>query len=260
MSAVDHVHGQLGASTNLTPNAFWPLLRLQYHLPKSYLKSFCAMRYPEASTSTALESSLSTASGSRTITVTVDPTQEVTEDTPSNHDSSEGTGTIGVIRLTGGRNSGPRVAWDEEVVDNEHMGKKKSKSRSTLRFRCAFDNVKLTEGNAQFVVSTINLGLLMSRPLKNRRRIRIRIRNVVETDIITTTTTIIDTGINPGNMELAGNPGAILNLTHTSASRRGVARESHRFRAYTYSRCVSSVELGLLLRLSFWKILVLNSF
>lgn len=34
----------------------------------------------------------------------------------------------GTLRLRGGPRSGPRVAWDEDVVDNEGLGKKKSKS------------------------------------------------------------------------------------------------------------------------------------
>ena len=36
--------------------------------------------------------------------------------------------TVGVLHLRGGRRRGPRVAWTEDVVDNEGMGKKKSKS------------------------------------------------------------------------------------------------------------------------------------
>ncbi|EJD49536.1 hypothetical protein AURDEDRAFT_112415 [Auricularia subglabra TFB-10046 SS5] len=33
----------------------------------------------------------------------------------------------GVLRLRGGPRSGPRVTWTEDIVDNEHLGKKKSK-------------------------------------------------------------------------------------------------------------------------------------
>ena len=34
----------------------------------------------------------------------------------------------GTLRLRGGPRNGPRVAWDEAVVDNEGLGRKKSKS------------------------------------------------------------------------------------------------------------------------------------
>jgi hypothetical protein len=36
----------------------------------------------------------------------------------------------GTLRLRGGPRNGPRVAWDEDVVDNEGLGRKKSKSTS----------------------------------------------------------------------------------------------------------------------------------
>ena len=35
---------------------------------------------------------------------------------------------VGVLRLRGARRRGPRVAWTEDVVDNEGLGRKKSKS------------------------------------------------------------------------------------------------------------------------------------
>jgi len=34
----------------------------------------------------------------------------------------------GTLRLRGAPRDGPRVAWDEHVVDNEGLGRKKSKS------------------------------------------------------------------------------------------------------------------------------------
>ncbi|KAI9511916.1 type 1 phosphatases regulator YPI1 [Russula earlei] len=34
---------------------------------------------------------------------------------------------VGTLRLRGGPRNGPRVVWDEEVVDNEGLGRKKSK-------------------------------------------------------------------------------------------------------------------------------------
>lgn len=83
------------------------------------------------SPSTALRPSVaSPADGSRTITITTDPTRE------NNQDHVEDPGSdapvVGVLRLRGTRRTGPRVAWDDDVVDNEHMGKKKSKSMSDL--------------------------------------------------------------------------------------------------------------------------------
>ncbi|KAG0078607.1 Type 1 phosphatases regulator ypi1 [Podila epicladia] len=47
----------------------------------------------------------------------LDPTEAYEEPEP----------IVGVLELTGEPSTGRRVQWDEEVVDNEHMGKKKSK-------------------------------------------------------------------------------------------------------------------------------------
>ncbi|KAG0337734.1 Type 1 phosphatases regulator ypi1 [Podila humilis] len=54
--------------------------------------------------------------GSRTMIL--DPTETVEEEVDP---------TVGVLNLTGEPSTGRRVQWDEEVVDNEHLGKKKSK-------------------------------------------------------------------------------------------------------------------------------------
>lgn len=59
--------------------------------------------------------------GSRTMTITVDPTQTEGED-------AEEEDVHGVLELTGGPSEARRVQWDDDVVDNEHLGKKKSKS------------------------------------------------------------------------------------------------------------------------------------
>ncbi|KAF9435310.1 Type 1 phosphatases regulator ypi1 [Entomortierella beljakovae] len=56
--------------------------------------------------------------GSRTITI--DPAQ-------SEEDSNQDDHVLGVLELRGESNEGRRVQWDDDVVDNEHMGKKKSK-------------------------------------------------------------------------------------------------------------------------------------
>nr|A8P353.1 RecName: Full=Type 1 phosphatases regulator YPI1 [Coprinopsis cinerea okayama7\ len=61
--------------------------------------------------------------GSRTITITNVPTNEGGDDIIPEED-----GPVGTLRLRAARTrTGPRVTWDEDVVDNEHAGKKKSK-------------------------------------------------------------------------------------------------------------------------------------
>ncbi|KAF9117180.1 Type 1 phosphatases regulator ypi1 [Mortierella sp. AM989] len=57
--------------------------------------------------------------GSRTLTL--DPTQ-IEED-----DTGEDNHLHGVLELTGESDTGRRVQWDDDVIDNEHMDKKKSK-------------------------------------------------------------------------------------------------------------------------------------
>ncbi|KAJ3511652.1 hypothetical protein NLJ89_g3971 [Agrocybe chaxingu] len=66
------------------------------------------------------------ADGSRTLTITNDPTREEGDDDENiNSDSGR---IVGSLRVRAGRSSdAPRVAWDEDVVDNEGCGKKKSK-------------------------------------------------------------------------------------------------------------------------------------
>jgi protein phosphatase 1 regulatory subunit 11 len=58
--------------------------------------------------------------GSRTLTV-LDSHPD-----PDSHDLHSS--TPAVLRLRGGPNSRPRVVWREDVIDNENMGKKSSKS------------------------------------------------------------------------------------------------------------------------------------
>ncbi|TFK36757.1 phosphatase inhibitor-domain-containing protein [Crucibulum laeve] len=60
--------------------------------------------------------------GSRTMTLTGAPPQE-DDEIPLNPD---GTPVVGALRLRGTRRT-QRVAWDEDVIDNEGCGKKKSK-------------------------------------------------------------------------------------------------------------------------------------
>lgn len=63
--------------------------------------------------------------GSRTLTMTGNPARE--EGSGSMDESTGPARPIGVLRLRAKR-SGNRVAWGEDVVDNEGAGKKKSKS------------------------------------------------------------------------------------------------------------------------------------
>jgi protein phosphatase 1 regulatory subunit 11 len=68
------------------------------------------------------------ANGSRTITVTStpEPTPASTSDTGETTTAS--TSSAGVLRLRGGPTRRQHVAWSTDTVDNEGMGKKKSKS------------------------------------------------------------------------------------------------------------------------------------
>ena len=63
------------------------------------------------------------ASSSRTMTITSNPSSD-----PSQPDADDSNPPIGVLKLRGGPVRQQRVLWSDEVVDNEHMGKKKSKS------------------------------------------------------------------------------------------------------------------------------------
>ena len=75
--------------------------------------------------------SVAPAAGARTITTTGAQPQENIGSGEEGGGASDGN-VVGVLRLRAGRarGQGPRVAWTEDVVDNEGMGKKKSKSKS----------------------------------------------------------------------------------------------------------------------------------
>lgn len=62
--------------------------------------------------------------GARTVTDT-QPAQQNPEAVAG--PSTEPAPPQGVLRLRGGPRSAPRVTWTEDIVDNEHLGKKKSK-------------------------------------------------------------------------------------------------------------------------------------
>ncbi|KAH8112743.1 phosphatase inhibitor-domain-containing protein [Phellopilus nigrolimitatus] len=68
------------------------------------------------------------ADGSRTIVQHDSQPREARLDGSDGEQGSSDTSRVqGVLRLRGGPRSRPRVAWTEDVVDNEGMGKKKSK-------------------------------------------------------------------------------------------------------------------------------------
>lgn len=68
--------------------------------------------------------------GSRTLTLTAAPPRQ--EDGESSN-SPDDPSALGALRLRGAsRAHRPRVAWDEDVVDNEGCGRKSSKSASSL--------------------------------------------------------------------------------------------------------------------------------
>lgn len=62
--------------------------------------------------------------GSRTLTVN--------ETELSSDENTSGSEEVGVLRLVGDVNTRRRrvIQWDESVIDNEHMNKKKTKSNS----------------------------------------------------------------------------------------------------------------------------------
>lgn len=82
--------------------------------------------------------------GSRTITLNDAQPHADMDESGSLPGQGEGSdGTVGTLRLRGvARRSTQRVAWGEDVVDNEGCGKKKSKSMSSSRllFLCCIGN------------------------------------------------------------------------------------------------------------------------
>jgi accessory gene regulator protein AgrB len=102
------------------------------------------------------------------MTITVDPTTDDSEVGGSQAEDSGGGAANAVLILRGARNAGPRVAWDNDVVDNEHMGKKKSKSAYPALLHVVI-NLNI-HSKPQFVASITNLGALMNHPRSPRRR------------------------------------------------------------------------------------------
>lgn len=80
------------------------------------------------------------------------------------HDAGGGGRDAGRLVLRGGPTRRQRVQWEEGTVDNEGMGKKKSKSASQLR---SSPPVELpSDGKQQSAASTANHARLTSRPTK----------------------------------------------------------------------------------------------
>lgn len=67
-------------------------------------------------------------SGSRTLTQTA----ATARDAGQNENNGGPSEPVGVLKLRGGPSRRQRVVWSEGTVDNEGMGKKKSKSRFCL--------------------------------------------------------------------------------------------------------------------------------
>ena len=132
--------------------------------------------------------------GSRTLTITNNPTRE--ENGDEQGDVPEGGQIVGTLRLRTTRLTGPRVAWDEDVIDNEGFGKKKSKSKvhlsqpflSKILIQFVFIYVLFI---LQFAASTINHGDLTSRRLMNRLLTLIQTLVHIMTMTIRVTTTIL---------------------------------------------------------------------
>lgn len=71
-----------------------------------------------------------TASHTQTQTVAPPLAQDASIPTPSTSNPTP-TPVVGTLRLRGqGGGNTTRVQWDDEVIDNEFMGRKKSKSQS----------------------------------------------------------------------------------------------------------------------------------
>jgi hypothetical protein len=130
--------------------------------------------------------------GSRTLTITNNPTRE--ENGDEQGDDPEGGQIIGTLRLRTARLTGPRVAWDEDVVDNEGFGKKKSKSKLLFPSLTHYSNshpiVFIYILLFQFAAFIINHGDSTSRRLRMNRLLTL-IRALVHIMTMTTTTIII---------------------------------------------------------------------
>ena len=79
--------------------------------------------------------------GSRTMTITSAPPVHGNDDGDDIENRPDG--PVGVLRLRGGpRNPRQRVVWDDDVVDNEGCGRKKSKSESIALLRTPYTELE----------------------------------------------------------------------------------------------------------------------
>lgn len=89
------------------------------------------MQQPTRLQTAARPSTSAPTDGSRTLTL--DPTQH--DDDDAGHDNEDGNrnragpSNAGVLRLRGSAMPGRGVQWKSDVVDNEFLGRKKSKSQ-----------------------------------------------------------------------------------------------------------------------------------
>lgn len=93
-------------------------LSATYHHHHHFLQSIMALAPQSGSTSTMSRE------GSRTVLVVQNAVEQRDASALPDLDGTP----AGTLRLRGGPRGGPRVAWDEAVVDNEGLGRKKSKS------------------------------------------------------------------------------------------------------------------------------------
>jgi hypothetical protein len=120
--------------------------------------------------------------GSRTALVVQNAEQRDASAAALLPDLAVGLTPAGTLRLRGAPRNGPHVAWDEHVVDNEGLGRKKSKSTWE-----SIDGWKMYVMLLfQFVASTIGQDGSTSRPTKvppTRNRIRMMVRRSLVDDV-----------------------------------------------------------------------------
>lgn len=87
--------------------------------------------------------------GSRTMTVTPTTDTEAGPSTATASPPESRESSVGVLRLRGGPVRRQRVEWAAETIDNEGMGKKKSKSELPQRVTCHAITAQIKRRHAQ---------------------------------------------------------------------------------------------------------------
>ncbi|KAF9553746.1 hypothetical protein CPC08DRAFT_217183 [Agrocybe pediades] len=115
--------------------------------------------------------------GSRTMTITRDPTKEHPASDDENEEQGPGGQVMGTLHLRGARrtNDRPRVAWNEAVIDNEGCGKK------SRRFAAYSTNLAYSTNHQTNLTPTPIQTLLASETLPTTTR-----TTTTHTTIITT--------------------------------------------------------------------------